>query len=85
MPAQLRRSRHPKHLTEGKIAIDEDRSTPIFSLYAGRVSKLLVGLLATRWQSRPAAVPVLEAGDSLQAQNDFHFAALTNLKQGAHL
>ena len=28
--------------TEGKIAVDEDRSTPIFSPYAGRVTKLLV-------------------------------------------
>src|SRR6202023_2874101 len=27
--------------TEGKIAVDEDRSTPIFSPYAGRVTKLL--------------------------------------------
>src|SRR2546423_13195255 len=30
------------HVTEGKIAVDEDRSTPIFSPYAGRVTKLLV-------------------------------------------
>src|SRR6266851_8369756 len=28
-------------VTEGKIAIDEDRSTPVFSPYAGRVTKLL--------------------------------------------
>src|SRR4051794_12530361 len=31
-----------EHVTEGKIAIDEDRSTPVFSPYAGRVTKLLV-------------------------------------------
>src|SRR4051794_25805372 len=30
-----------EHVTEGKIAIDEDRSTPVFSPYAGRVTKLL--------------------------------------------
>src|SRR4051812_35980087 len=30
-----------EHVTEGKIAVDEDRSTPIFSPYAGRVTKLL--------------------------------------------
>jgi membrane fusion protein, heavy metal efflux system len=30
-----------EHVTEGKITIDEDRSTPIFSPYAGRVTKLL--------------------------------------------
>jgi biotin carboxyl carrier protein len=29
-------------VTEGKIAVDEDRSTPIFSPYAGRVTKLFV-------------------------------------------
>jgi membrane fusion protein, heavy metal efflux system len=30
-----------EHVTEGKIAIDEDRSTPVFSPYAGRVTKVL--------------------------------------------
>src|SRR4030095_7638684 len=30
-----------EHVTEGKIAIDEDRSTPEFSPYAGRVTKVL--------------------------------------------
>src|SRR2546428_5760191 len=29
------------HVTEGKIAVDEDRSTLIFSSYSGRVTKLL--------------------------------------------
>ena len=32
-----------EHVTEGKIAIDEDRSTPVFSPYAGRVTKLWPG------------------------------------------
>src|SRR5947207_1032240 len=32
----------PEHITEGNIAIDEDRSTLIFSPYAGRVTTLLV-------------------------------------------
>ena len=27
-----------EHVTEGKIAVDEDRSTPVFSPYAGRVT-----------------------------------------------
>ena len=31
-----------EYVTEGKIAVDEDRSTPIFSPYAGRVTKLFV-------------------------------------------
>ena len=30
-----------EHLTEGKIAVDEDRSTLVFSPYSGRVIKLL--------------------------------------------
>src|SRR5947208_15327459 len=29
-----------EHVTEGKIAVNEDSSTPIFSPYAGRVVKL---------------------------------------------
>src|SRR5512139_2826361 len=30
-----------EHVSEGKIAIDEERSTPVFSPYAGRVTKLM--------------------------------------------
>ncbi|MGA7349465.1 MAG: efflux RND transporter periplasmic adaptor subunit, partial [Pseudolabrys sp.] len=30
-----------EHITEGKIAIDEDRATLVFSPYSGRVIKLL--------------------------------------------
>src|SRR5258707_14589396 len=30
-----------EHVTEGKIAVDEDKSTPVFSPYAGRVTRLL--------------------------------------------
>ena len=44
-----------EHVTEGKVAIDEERSTPVFSPYAGRVTKLLVR--AGRWRHQgPAAV-----------------------------
>src|SRR3954470_16020535 len=35
------RSFRSESVTEGKIAVDEDHSTPIFSPYAGRVTKLL--------------------------------------------
>ena len=44
-----------EHVTEGKIAIDEDRSTPVFSPYAGRVTKLLAQAGRQRRQG-PAAV-----------------------------
>ena len=42
-------------VTEGKIAVDEDRSTPVFSPYAGRVTKLLVAAGRQR-HAGPAAV-----------------------------
>jgi len=54
---------------EGKIAVDEDHSTPIFSPYSGRVAKIL---------AKPGDVVkagqllfTLEATDMVQAQNDF--------------
>jgi len=62
-----------EHVTEGKIAVDEDRSTPVFSPYAGRVTKLLArpGDSVTQGQ----ALFVIEAADTVQAQNDFVAAA----------
>ncbi|HMH72133.1 MAG TPA: efflux RND transporter periplasmic adaptor subunit [Bradyrhizobium sp.] len=62
-----------EHVTEGKIAVDEDRSTPVFSPYAGRVTKLLArpGDSVTQGQS----LFVIEAADTVQAQNDFITAA----------
>jgi cobalt-zinc-cadmium efflux system membrane fusion protein len=63
-----------EHVTEGKIAVDEDRSTQIFSPYAGRVTKLLVAPGDTVQRGQPLFV--LEAADSVQAQNDF-IAAVT--------
>ena len=35
-------------LTEGKIAVDEDRITRVFSPYAGRVTKILAAPAVTR-------------------------------------
>lgn len=59
----------PEHMTEGKIAVDEDRSTLVYSPYAGRVIRLL---------SKPGdmvgagqALFVVESPDMVQAQNDF--------------
>lgn len=63
-----------EHLTEGKIAVDEDRSTAIFSVYAGRVTKLLAAPGDTVQRGQPLFV--LEAADTVQVQNDF-IAALT--------
>src|SRR6195952_1911107 len=67
-----------EHVTEGKIAVDEDRSTPVFSPYAGRITKLLArpGDSVTQGQ----ALFVIEAADTVQAQNDF-IAAMTGLNK----
>jgi membrane fusion protein, heavy metal efflux system len=67
-----------EHVTEGKIAVDEDRSTPVFSPYAGRVTKLLARPGDSVTQGQPLFV--IEAADTVQAQNDF-VAALTGLNK----
>jgi cobalt-zinc-cadmium efflux system membrane fusion protein len=58
-----------EHMTEGKIAVDEDRATLVFSPYSGRVIKLL----AKPGDAVKAGQPlfVVEAPDMVQAQNDF--------------
>ena len=58
-----------ENVTEGKIAIDEDRSTPVFSPYAGRVTKLLAKPGDSVVKGQPLFV--IEAADNVQAQNDF--------------
>jgi cobalt-zinc-cadmium efflux system membrane fusion protein len=67
-----------EHVTEGKIAVDEDRSTPIFSPYAGRVTKLFVKPGDTVTVGQPLFT--VEATDMVQAQNDF-IAASTGLNK----
>src|SRR5256884_2903029 len=58
-----------EHVTEGKVAVDEDRSTPVFSPYAGRVTKLLARPGDSVVKGQPLFV--IEAADNVQAQNDF--------------
>lgn len=57
-----------EHVTEGRIAVDDDRTTPIFSPYAGRVSRLVAkqGDLIARGQ----VLFTVEATEMVQAQND---------------
>jgi membrane fusion protein, heavy metal efflux system len=62
-----------EHVTEGKIAVDEDRSTPIFSPYAGRVTKLFVKPGDNVTIGQPLFL--VQATDMVQAQNDFISAA----------
>ncbi len=58
-----------EHLTEGKIAVDEERATLVFSPYSGRVIKLM----AKPGDQVVAGQPLfaVEAPDMVQAQNDF--------------
>src|ERR1700686_982814 len=72
------RSFRAETLTEGKVAVDEDRSTPVFSPYAGRVMKLLVRPGDSVTQGQPLFV--VEAADTVQAQNDF-ITAMTGLNK----
>jgi membrane fusion protein, heavy metal efflux system len=61
-------------VTEGKIAVDEDHATAIYSPYTGRVIKLLAAPGDKVNSGQPLFV--LEAADSVQIQNDF-IAALS--------
>src|ERR1700730_16011590 len=63
-----------EHATEGKIAVNEESSTPIFSPYAGRVTKLLVKPSDTVERGQPLFI--IEATDTVQGLNDF-IAALS--------
>ncbi len=64
--------------TEGKIAIDQDRSTRIFAPYAGRVTQLMV---APGDEVRKGQLLfVIAAADSVDAQKDFVVALATRNK-----
>jgi membrane fusion protein, heavy metal efflux system len=63
-----------ERLTEGKIAVNEESSTPIFSPYAGRLTKLLVKPSDTVERGQPLFI--IEATDTVQGLNDF-IAALS--------
>ena len=57
-----------EHTTEGKIGVDEDRATPVFSPYSGRVIRLVAkqGDVVQKDQ----VLFTIEATDMVQAQND---------------
>jgi membrane fusion protein, heavy metal efflux system len=67
-----------EHLTEGKIGVDEDRSTLVFSPYSGRVIKLLAKPGDTVKAGQPLFI--VEAPDMVQTQNDF-ISAISNLNK----
>jgi membrane fusion protein, heavy metal efflux system len=59
--------------TEGKIAVNSDRATPVFSPYSGRVTRVIAGLGDTVKSGAPLAM--LEASEYVQAQSDLESAA----------
>ena len=79
----VERTFRAEHVTEGKIAVDEDRSTPVFSPYAGRVTKLLARPGDQVKQGQPLFV--IEAADNVQSQNDFIAAATSMNKAKSQL
>ncbi|MFH0296747.1 efflux RND transporter periplasmic adaptor subunit [Bradyrhizobium sp. 31Argb] len=67
-----------EYVTEGKIGIDEDRSTPVFSPYTGRITKLLARPGESVVKGQPLFV--IEAADTVQAQNDY-ISAMTSVNK----
>jgi membrane fusion protein, heavy metal efflux system len=68
----------PVYVTEGKIAVNEDQATPIYSPYSGRVMKLLAKPGDRVERGQPLFV--LEATDAVQVHNDF-LTAITALNK----
>jgi len=67
---QVRRHRFQlEFATEGKIAVNEDSATPIFSPYAGRVTALRAK--PGEFVERGQLLFVVEATDTVQGLNDF--------------
>jgi membrane fusion protein, heavy metal efflux system len=64
-------------VTDGKIAVDENRSTPVFSPYSGRVTRIAAEPGDTI--ERGQLLFAIEATDMVQAQNDF-ITALAGLE-----
>jgi cobalt-zinc-cadmium efflux system membrane fusion protein len=57
-----------EHLTDGKIAINADRTTPVFSPYSGRVTQVLAKPGDFVKQGQPSLA--VQASEFVQGQND---------------
>ena len=64
---------HSQQSTDGKIAINDDTTTPVFSPYSGRVSKLFAKAGDVVVKGSPLFT--IEATEYVQAQNDLISAA----------
>lgn len=62
-----------EELTEGKIAVNADRATALYSPYSGRVIRVIAGLGDTVKKGAPLAT--IEASEFVQAQNDLSAGA----------
>jgi membrane fusion protein, heavy metal efflux system len=62
-----------EELTEGKIGVNGDRTTPVISPYSGRVTRVIARLGDT--VKAGAALATLDAAEFVQAQNDLNVAA----------
>jgi cobalt-zinc-cadmium efflux system membrane fusion protein len=71
----IRKTFRLEFATEGKIAVNEDRATPVFSPYAGRVMSLQAKPGETVGAGQPLFV--IEATDTVQGLNDFIAALAT--------
>jgi cobalt-zinc-cadmium efflux system membrane fusion protein len=58
--------------TEGKIAVNADRATPVYSPYSGRITRVIAGLGDVVSQGQPLAT--IEATEFAQAENDLRTA-----------
>jgi membrane fusion protein, heavy metal efflux system len=66
-PARLVSFRNRRE-AEGKIAINDNKTTPVFSPYSGRVTRIFVEPGASVQQGQPLFA--IEASEFVQAQND---------------
>jgi len=57
-----------EELTEGKIAVNGDHTTPVYSPYSGRVTRVIAGLGDT--VKAGATLATVDASEFVQAQND---------------
>ncbi len=66
-----------EELTEGKIAVNGDRTTPVYSPYSGQVTRVVAGLGDT--VNKGATLATVEASEFVQAQSDLA-SAVAQLK-----
>ncbi len=74
VPAQTREFRTERE-TDGKIAVNDDTTTPVFSPFSGRVVKLIAHAGDTVKKGDPLLM--VEASEFVQAENDLVAASAT--------